>query len=150
MIEASGTTFAHQNQVSNSETNTMQSQQNQHGFIAISSVLTVAAIVLTLGVSVALITINHLQSSFAYYQSKQAQTLAEGCAELALLELNETGTISNTITLPEGTCSVTIDSQVGKITTFTVSITQNSYTKSIEVEADRTSIVEVTSWQYLP
>lgn len=128
----------------------MNIQSKQRGFIAISSVLTVAAIVVTLGISVALVTINHLQSSFAYYQSKQVETLAEACGELALLELNETGTISSSITLPEGTCSVTIDSQTGANTTFTVSITQNTYTKSLQISANRTSTVEVQSWLKTP
>lgn len=123
--------------------------KNQTGYIAITSVLVIAAIVLIIGTSVLLLAVNDIQSALSNKKSNESLDLVESCVEDALLRLNEDNSIPATITLPDGSCSVTINSQVGTLWTFTVSGTFISHAKSIQVVADRTNTVTVNSWTQL-
>jgi len=123
--------------------------KNQTGYIAITSVLVIAAIVLIIGTSVSLLAVNDIQSALSNKKSDESLDLVESCVEDALLRLNEDNSIPATITLPDGSCSVTINSQVGTLWTFTVSGTFISHAKSIQVVADRTNTVTVNSWTQL-
>ena len=123
--------------------------KNQTGYIAITSVLVIAAIVLIIGTSVSLFAVNDIQSALSNKKSNESLDLVESCVEDALLRLNEDNSIPATITLPYGSCSVTINSQVGTLWTFTVSGTFISHAKSIQVVADRTNTVTVNSWTQL-
>ena|SRR3989338_6307938 len=123
--------------------------KNQTGYIAITSVLVIAAIVLIIGTSVSLFAVNDIQSALSNKKSNESLDLVESCVEDALLRLNEDNSIPATITLPDGSCSVTINSQVGTLWTFTVSGTFISHAKSIQVVADRTNTVTVNSWTQL-
>ena len=123
--------------------------KNQTGYIAITSVLVIAAIVLIIGTSVLLLAVNDIQSALSNKKSDESLDLVESCVEDALLRLNEDNSIPATITLPDGSCSVTINSQVGTLWTFTVSGTFISHAKSIQVVADRTNTVTVNSWTQL-
>ena len=71
----------------------------------------------------------------------------ESCAEDALIKINKNGALAGTIVLPEGTCTVTINSQVGSNWDFTVSGILNGYSKNIRVTATRGSTMTVNSWQ---
>ena len=123
--------------------------KNQTGYIAIASVLVIAAIVLIIGTSVLLLAVNDIQSALSNKKSDESLDLVESCVEDALLRLNEDNSIPATITLPDGSCFVTINSQVGTLWTFTVSGTFISHAKSIQVVADRTNTVTVNSWTQL-
>ena len=123
--------------------------KNQTGYIAITSVLVIAAIVLIIGTSASLLAVNDIQSALSNKKSDESLDLVESCVEDALLRLNEDNSIPATITLPDGSCSVTINSQVGTLWTFTVSGTFISHAKSIQVVADRTNTVTVNSWTQL-
>lgn len=119
---------------------------NNKGYVALSSVLVIAVIVLILGSTVALLSINTIQSSLASKKGAEVLDIVEGCAEDALLTLNETNNVPSTITLPEGTCDVSIISQLGTDWLFTISATNEGYTKSIRIDASRTSTVTINSW----
>lgn len=121
--------------------------RRQAGYVALASILVIAAVVLTIGISVSLLSINEAQISLAGKKSEEAVGFVEGCVEDALLHLNENNSIPSTIVLPEGSCSVTIDSQVGDNWTFTVSGSIDTFTKSIRVAANRGATVGVSSWQ---
>ena len=118
----------------------------QNGYIAISSVLVIMVVVMIIGTSVSLLSINDIQLSLSNKKSDEALDLVEGCVEDALIRLNEDNLIPATITIPQGACSVTINSQAGSNWTFTVTGTFNTYTKGVRVEAVRQSNVEVSSW----
>lgn len=119
---------------------------NQKGYIAIASILVIAAVVLIIGTSVSLLSVNDIQSSLANKKGEEARLLVEGCVEDALLQLNEDNTITSNITIPQGSCSVTINSHEGNNWTFTVGGEFENYNKSVQVSATRGSTVEVTSW----
>ena len=117
------------------------------GYVALSSILIISTVILVIGISVSLLSISESQLSLGEKKNEETVDFVEGCVEDALLELNNLGSISSTKTLPEGTCSVTIDSQSGNDWTFTVSGTQDSHTKNIQVSATRDTSVTVTSWK---
>jgi len=119
----------------------------QTGYVAFASVLVISAIILSIGITVTLTAVNELQSSLAAKKSEEALDFVEGCAEDALLRLNENGAIPVSITLPEGNCSVTIDTQVGNNWIFTVTGTLQGYVKDIQIEAIRDTNVQIVSWQ---
>lgn len=119
---------------------------SQAGYAALTSVLVIAAVVLTIGSTVALLSVNDIQSALSNKKSDETLDFVEGCVEDALLRLAEDDSIPTTLTNPEGTCSVTINSQAGDDWTFTVTGTSDISTKSVQVEANRASTVSITSW----
>ncbi len=123
--------------------------KNEQGFIAITSILVIGAVVLIVGVTTSLLSINDIQSALSNRKNDRSLGIVEGCVEDALITLNETNAIPATITLPEGSCSVTINSQVGASWTFTVSGSYQNHTKRIQVIANRSSSVVITSWNEL-
>jgi len=123
-----------------------QLQLQQGGYTAIATVLVITVVVLVLTVSVSLLSVEDIQSSLASKKGDESLSLVEGCAEDALMRLNLNGTIPATIPIHEGTCSVTINSQVGDLWTFTVTASFESYTKSIQIIAQRTTLVTVQRW----
>lgn len=120
--------------------------KNNKGYIAITSILIILAVVLIVGTSISLLSVNDIQSSLSSEKGEQALTLVEGCAEDALLRLNNNNAIPASFTIPEGTCNVTGISNVGNNWTFTVNATILNYSKSIQISATRTTTVQVTSW----
>jgi len=116
------------------------------GYIAIVSVLVIGVVVFAIGMSVSLLSISEGQLALSGENNERALHLTEGCAEDALLRLNKTHTLPASIVLPEGTCTITINSHVGNNWTFTVAGTLNTLTKRIQISATRTSKVTVTSW----
>lgn len=119
----------------------------ESGYVALASMLVIAAITLIIGVSLALITVNELQSSLATKKGSESLLLVESCVEDVLLTLNEAGSIPSTIELPEITCSVTINQQGSGSYTFTVLGEYSGYNNTVVVTATRGSSVVITSWQ---
>ncbi len=117
-----------------------------NGYVAISTVLVVGAVVLTIGISVILNGINESQSALADTKSEVALGLVNACAQDGLIRLSKNNSIPGTIVLPEGTCTVTINSQVGNDWDVTYSVTLGGYTKSVKVVATRTTTVTINSW----
>lgn len=115
------------------------------GYIAISSILVIAAVVLVIGTTVALVSINEGQISLASFQNDSVLDAVEGCTEDTLLYLNENNSLPATVVTPQLTCNVS-GSQAGSNWTFTVAGTVSGYTKSIQIQAARTTTISITSW----
>ena len=122
---------------------------NNQGYIALTSLIVVTALVILIGISVSTLSINDLQSSFAAFRNEEGIDLIESCVEDALLRLNEEGSIPGSITIAGRTCSVT-STQEGNNWDFTVESSNEGYTKKIRVTASRTSTVSITSWKEAP
>ena len=120
------------------------------GYIALTTVLVVGVVLLTIGLSVSLIAISEGQLSLSGRRNETALDLTEACIEDALLRLNTTGALNTTITIPEGTCSLVVNSNVGSTWTFTVIGISDALTKKIQVTATRGSTVVVSSWLEIP
>jgi len=121
--------------------------KNQKGYIAIATVLVIAAAVTLIGVTVSLSAINEAQVSFSNLKSDHSLDLAEGCAADALLYLNKNDLLPSAITLPAGSCSVTTESQSGNDWTFLVDAVFSNYSKKLRIQATRSNTVSITSWQ---
>lgn len=124
-----------------------QSNHNEKGYIALASVLVIAAIVITIGLSTSLLSVNEAQMSLSGKKSKESVDLVEGCVEDALMRINTSNTIPSQISLPEGTCNVTIDAQSGKDWTVTVTGTIDTYTKRVQATITRNTSVLITTWE---
>jgi hypothetical protein len=127
----------------------LNNNNSQSGYIALASVLVITVVVLVISTSVSLLSINDLQTSLGSKQSRETLDLVEGCTEEALLYLNLNNSLPDTVTLPGITCDVTLNSQTGIDWTFTVSLTNRTYTRSVQVTANRSNTIEVTSWQVI-
>lgn len=125
----------------------MKKQKKPNGYVALASVLVIAVIVVIIGNSTSILSINEIQSSLSSKKNEESLDFVEGCVEDALLRLNEDEAIPSSLSLPEGTCSVTINSQSGDDWTFTVTTTLNGHTKSVQVSATRDTTVTITSWK---
>lgn len=123
--------------------------QHQKGYIAIASILVISAVAVIIGTAVALQSINEIQTALSHKKGQESLQLVEGCTENALIRLNRVASLSATVTIPEGSCSVTINSNTGNNWTFTVSGTVNNYTKSVQVSATRGDTFTITNWQEL-
>ena len=123
--------------------------KNNFGFAAISSVIIIGVIALSILVSTSLMSISESQMSLGLYFGENASRLVESCAEDCLLRLNKTNTLPTSITTPFGSCSLTINSQSGKNWDFTINATKNNYSKSIRIQAVRDQTITVNSWQPL-
>jgi len=119
----------------------------KNGYAAIVTVMVVGAVLVLTGVGVVLNSINEVQSSFGEGQREVTLALVDACAQESLLEINKNNALPGTITLPQGSCTVTINSQVGNSWDFTVSGTFGFYNKSVQITATRTTSVVVNSWQ---
>jgi hypothetical protein len=116
------------------------------GYAAMATVLIVGFILLSSGIAVSLNSINESQSSFVETQREEVIGFVDSCVQDALIRLNENNAIPASIVLPDGACTVTINSQVGSVWDFTTTGTFGGYQKSIRVSATRVATVTITSW----
>jgi hypothetical protein len=123
-----------------------KNKQNQAAYVAISSVLVIAAVALILITSATLIAISEMQQSFSHEEAETSLQLSEGCAQAALLELNLNNALPTTISLPSTTCNISLISQDGDTWTFTASSDNQQYPKQVTVTASRTDKVNVLNW----
>lgn len=136
-------------------TNTVQRQgkvivvvnEMNKGYIALSSVLVIAAVVVVIGVSVSLLSVSEAQMSLASKKGHESLLLTDGCVEEVLLYLNRRGFLPSSVNTPEGSCSVQLNSQAGNQWTFTVGGMFEGYHKRIQVTATRDSVVYINSWK---
>jgi hypothetical protein len=120
---------------------------NNDGYIAIVTVLVIGAVMLLVGMAVVLNSINTGQGSLGEIKKEASLGYTESCAEEALLRINNDNALPTVIILPEGNCTVTINSQTGSGWDFTVSGNWSGYSKSVRVTATRGSTVAVNSWK---
>lgn len=117
------------------------------GFIAITTVLIIMAVAILVGTVITLSSISEGQTALSSKNSFSALNLVEACVEDSLLSINTQNNINTTITVPTGTCSVTINSHVGANWTYTVTATLNGYTKNVQVITTRSNTLTPNSWK---
>lgn len=121
--------------------------KNNKGFIAMTTILIVSAVVLGIATTVALVSIGEGQASLSLTKGEDALQFVEGCAEDALLKIRASASYTGgTITRPEGTCSVTI--VAGSPNTATVTTQDTKYKRTVVINYTRSSSgVTITSWK---
>ena len=121
---------------------------HKEGYIALIMVLTVTAFVLAITITISLLSIGEGQGSLALYKGEDTLQFVDGCTEDALLKARASDAYNGgNITRPEGTCTVNV-AKAGTNWTITVSTTNTSYIRTIEVQINRNPTgVTLTSWR---
>ena len=122
------------------------------GYVAISIILILTAVVLGIIVTVAQLGIGEGQVSLALSKGEDTLHFVEGCTEDALLKIRSSPSYTGgTISRPEGTCLVTVTG--GGPYTVTASVNNwqgtSGYNRTIQVVVTRGSTMSLTSWKEL-
>ena len=126
----------------------MKKKRTNQGYIATMTVLVVMVAILSITTTVALLGIGEAQGGIALTRGEQTLTLTESCTEDALLRIRNNPTYAGgTVNLPEGSCSVTIDSKIGNDWVITVRNTGTDYVRSVRTEFTRLGGINMTSWR---
>lgn len=131
---------------------------NSRGYIAISSVVIILAVILSITITMSYSAIGEAQSGLALFQGEENLHQVEGCVEDALLKARASATFGDPVTVPvniarptpQPTCVVTVNSK-GAGPTFTwnmiVSVNTTSSKRNINVIFNReTTGIKLTSW----
>lgn len=123
-------------------------KREKSGFIAITSVLIISAVVLAITISVSLLSIGQGQAGLAQTKGEDTLSFVEGCAEDALLKLRSNASYSGgNITIPEGTCVVSNPQPPsGSTYSFTVSTANTAYKRTVSITVNRGSSLVITKW----
>ena len=118
----------------------------QRGYIAITSMIVVTAVVVSVGLLATFSAIGNAQMALGGTQADGAKSLAQACMEDVLLKINKTSTVPSSVSTPQGTCTITTDAQAGSNYTVSVTATKDNRTKKITTSVSRITNVAVTSW----
>lgn len=122
---------------------------SESGYVAISILLILTAVILGIIVTVAQLGIGEGQVSLALSKGEDTLHFVEGCMEDTLLKIRSNASYAGgTIAHPEGTCSITV-SQVGSTYTVTATTTTTSYKRTVQAVATRGTALSLTSWKEL-
>ncbi len=116
------------------------------GYAAIISIIVILAVIVTVGIAVTTLSIGNAQMSLGQSKGEGSLSLVNSCIQDALIAYNNSGLPPASVTLPIGTCTIVVDSSTPTSSTFTTTGTVAGYTKSIQVTANRTSLVSVVNW----
>lgn len=121
--------------------------KKEKGFIAMTSVLIIAAVVLVIGVSVTMLSIGEGQSGLTLFKGEETLTLVEGCMEDALLKIRQDINYSGgSISRPEGTCLITL-SKTGNTWTINSTTVLSQYKRTIQAIVNRGGSISISSWK---
>ena len=115
------------------------------GYIALISLLMVAVVGLTVGITASMIGIEEIQLSYGRSQSAQATVLASACLEEGLEQLRRSWTnFSKTLSMSEGFCIITVE-VLGQTASVEAIGTFDNYHQLITVQVDDT--LQIISWE---
>lgn len=129
--------------------------QNQQGFIALISLIIIAAATLLIGISVNLLSVSESQMGLTYKKGEEAFMLAESCLEEALIQLRDDVNYDpdgTQVVIDEITCD-SIDVRGGGanriiIVSASVSDDFGSFTKKLRVRVHiADGNITITSWR---
>jgi hypothetical protein len=123
--------------------------QQQKGYIALTSVLVIAAIVFLTSVAVAWFAINQVQSSLSFKKSSEAEYLLESCVEQVLLDIKNNNEVSQNIILPEIACQATVENHQGNDWQILISGSFENYTHQIRLTLNSRPQIVISNWQKL-
>jgi len=115
------------------------------GYIALSSILVIAAVVVVIGVSVSLSAVNDIQSALSGKKAEESFDIVQSCAEDAIMRINQYDLLPTSISLPEGSCTITINSHAGNDWDFTVTGGLIGQTRSLRLSVTRSTIMLLNS-----
>lgn len=120
----------------------------KNGFAAISVVLILSVVVISIATTVALLSIGEGQATLSLFKGEDNLSFVEGCMEDAILKIRaNTKFAGTTITRPEGTCNISyITSYPNWDITATPSTTL--YQRKVEAKFSEDGYgITMTSWR---
>ncbi|MBI2019933.1 hypothetical protein HYS94_00735 [Candidatus Daviesbacteria bacterium] len=122
----------------------------EKGFVAISVVLILIVVVLSIGATVTYLSIGEGQSGLILYQGEDNLSFVEGCAEDVMVKVRSNSAFNDTsISRPEGTCSITYN--LGGPTDWDITVSSSTTTnvqRKIQVIFVRNPTgITLTSWR---
>jgi hypothetical protein len=121
--------------------------EKSQGFIAISAVLVIMAVVVAITVTVSQLSIGEGQASLSLVKGEENLNLVEGCVEDYLLKIRANpGYSGGIIQRPEGSCTINIVSTNPNWDIIVLPVS-TQYLRSIQVKFTRTGTqINLTSW----
>lgn len=126
-------------------------EKNSGGFIALISILIIGSIVLVISIGLSLRSVSETNMSLSQQQSNIALSLANLCAEQALMKLesvlNYSG--SETLNIDGNSCSILAITGSGNTNrTVTTQSAVAGYTRKVKAVVSQISpIMQITSWE---
>ncbi|MBI2031893.1 MAG: hypothetical protein HYT08_04745 [Candidatus Levybacteria bacterium] len=118
----------------------------QKGYLAISSIIIITAVVFVIAVTVSYLSIGEGQTALSLTKAEQKLNLQDSCAEELLLRLRS-NTNPVAVNLPEGDCNILWSSDGAGNYTIYINSFGSTYGKYFTILANRDYSVTVTSWQ---
>jgi len=122
-----------------------------NGFIALTSMLIIGALVLTISIGVLLRSINEMKMSLGEQEAHRALALVNLCGELALMKIESVFNYSGneSIIIGEESCDVLqIEGSGNTDRTIKVQSTVSGYTKKVKIEISQISpAMYISSWE---
>lgn len=119
-----------------------------NGFVAISVVLILIVIIVSIGSTITLLSIGEAQSGLRLYQGEDNLQFVEGCVEDVILKVRANSSyLGGTITRPEGSCIVAVNSG-NPNWDVTVSSNATDFQRKIQATFTRgAKNISLTSWK---
>ena len=124
-----------------------------NGYIALTSILIISAIVLLIALSAGLLSISELNMGLEKNQSAEAYYLASACAEQGLQEIrnSDSFTGAGNLSLENGTCTYDVSQTGGENRTVEALGSVNNIVRKIKISLDAINpSINITSWQEVP
>lgn len=118
------------------------------GFVAITTVLILVSVIVAIGTTVTLLSIDEGRSGLVLFQGEDNLDFVEGCVEDVMLKIRSDSSYSGaSITRPEGTCSITYTA-TNPNWDITVTSSTTSVQRKIQVKFTRNPTgITLTSWK---
>lgn len=121
---------------------------NKQGYMAILSIIVIFAIVVSVSMILATLTISEGYMSLESKNSYDANYLLNSCMEESLLRLNLDGVLPASISIPpDSICQIVIEDINTNQYTYKISIDYKEFLKAIRVVAIRTDRVYIYTYE---
>lgn len=120
------------------------------GYIALVSVIVVGAVGVAIVVSLLLLGLGSMRTSFADAQGGIARSYANSCAEEALQKINENTSFTGTssISFSSGTCNYSVQNTGGSNRNVEVTGTVGTIVRKVKITINAVSpLIGISSWQ---
>jgi hypothetical protein len=123
-------------------------KRSQRGYIALTSVILVIAIIGAVATTITYVAIGEARSGLALFAGEDNLSFVEGCVEDYLLKIRSDAAFAGgNITRPEGTCTITINSG-NPNWDITVTSVSTKYQRKMQVIFTRAATgITLTSWK---
>lgn len=120
---------------------------SSRGYIALSTVLIITAVSLSIAASISLLSIGDIRTSLSLSSGEITNVLTDGCMEDALLKIATSPTYTgSSISRPETTCTISV-SKIGNTWTTNATTTDIDYKQTLQTISTRSASLKLFSWQ---